>query len=267
MREVTWWERLYFAVITVAALFVSWLGFFAPGRMDESFTWASLPPLHARFVGSLYLFGGVYLLACTVARYLAQVRPAPVAVVLFTSLLLLITLLNPDAFDYDLGPVQIWTGSYLVYPLLGLLVLAGMHGRRGAKPSGPPLPAWAGRVLLLQAVVFGVAGLALLVARDTMVELWPWPITPGLAQFYGGPFIAYAWCSWAYSRSATWTEAGTVVPGMLAFTAATLVSSLIHDELFSAGDVEDWAWFGTFGLLTVVLAAMTVRALPAQLAR
>ena len=140
MSELTWWERLYFAVITLAALFVAWLGFFKPARMDESFTWVQLPPLHARFVGALYLFGGVYLLACTVARYLAQVRPAPPAIVLFTALLLLVTLMNPEAFDYDLGPVQVWTGSYVVYPLLGLVVLALMRRRPGAVPPEPRIP-------------------------------------------------------------------------------------------------------------------------------
>ena len=67
MHELRWWERLYFGVITVAALFVTWLGFSAPARMDESFTWALLPPLHAGFVGALYLFGGVYLLLCATA--------------------------------------------------------------------------------------------------------------------------------------------------------------------------------------------------------
>jgi hypothetical protein len=217
--------------------------------------------LHARFVGALYLFGGVYLLACATARYLVQVRPAPLAVVLFTSLLLLVTLLNPEAFDYDLVPPRVWTGSYVVYPLLGLLVIAGMRRRRGAQPAAPSPPSWARQVLVAQAVVFGVAGVALLVSRETMVDLWPWPISAGLAQFYGAPFVAYAWCSWMYSRSRTWTEAATFIPAMLAFTGATVVVSLIHLELFSADDLEDWVWFGVFGVLALASAAMAVQAL------
>ena len=263
MHEIRWEERLYFGVITLAALFVSWLGFFQPARMDESFTWASLPPLHARFVGALYLFGGVYLLGCTVARYLAQVRPAPVAVVLFTSLLLLVTVLNPDAFDYDLGPVQVWTASYVVYPLLGLVVIARMRGRRGSVPGGPAMPAWGRTLLLAQAAVFGVVGALLLVARETMVDVWPWPIDVGLAQFYGGPFLAYAFVSWSYGRSRTLVEAAPALAGMLAFTAATVVASVVHDELFSAGEPEDWVWFGVFGGLSLALLVLVVRPLAA----
>jgi hypothetical protein len=92
-----------------------------------------------------------------------------------------------------------------------------------------------------------------------MVDAWPWPITNGLAQFYGGPFIAYAFCSWAYSRRAVWIEIAAIVPAMLAFTAGTLIVSWVHAELFSAGDVSDWVWFLGFGAATVVLAAMGVR--------
>lgn len=263
MREIAVRERVYFAVIAVAALFVSWLGFFKPAQMEKSFTWAVLPPLHARFVAALYLFGGVYMLGCLVARYLAQVRPALPAVVLFTGLLLVVTLLNPDAFDYDLVPPKVWTLSYIVYPLIAIGLYLNMRRRPGVTPPGPPLPRWARDVLVAQAVVFGVTGIALLFARDTMVDLWPWPITNGLAQFYGGPFIAYAWTSWAYSRSRTWKEAITVLPAMLAFVGATLVVSIIHDELFSASDVEDWVWFGVFGVLTVTMAGMCATALTA----
>ena len=96
-----------------------------------------------------------------------------------------------------------------------------------------------------------------------MVDVWPWPITQGLAQFYSAPFVAYAWASWAYSRSRTWTEAITVLPAMLAFVVSTLVVSIIHDELFSVSDVEDWVWFAIFGVLAVALAAMCASALTA----
>ncbi len=203
------------------------------------------------------------MLGCVFARYLAQVRPALPAIVLFTGLLLVVTLMNPDAFDYNLVPPKVWTLSYIVYPLIALLLFLNMRRRPGVTPPGPPLPRWARDVLVAQAVVFGIAGIALLVARNTMVDVWPWPITKGLAQFYGGPLVAYAWTSWAYSRSHTWKEAITVLPAMLAFAGATLVVSIIHDELFSASDVEAWVWFGVFGVLTVTMAVMCGWALAA----
>ncbi|MGZ8763419.1 MAG: hypothetical protein ACXW2Y_08860 [Acidimicrobiia bacterium] len=253
-RGVTVWERIYFGVIALAALFVAYLGFFEPAEMDADFTWAFLPPLHARFVASLYLFGGVYMAGCLFARYRAQVQPGPIAVVIFTSLLLLITLLNPKAFDYDLAPPWVWTMSYVIYPILGIIL--AWFTRGPASTPGVALPRWAQTFLVVQAVVFAIAGVALLTAPGMMVDLWPWPITKGLAQFYGGPFVAYAYCSWAYSRRETWTEVKTIVPAMFAFTFATVVVSLVHRELFSASDLSTWVWFAVFGGATVVLMAM-----------
>ena len=139
-------ERLYLGTITLAALFIAYLGFLAPKRMDESFTWAALPPLHARFVASLYLFGGVYLGACTLARRRAANGPVYGGITAFTGLLLFVTLLNLKAFDFDLAPVWVWTVSYIVYPILAI-ALAVTVWRRGGfadqeDPSDRMIPRW-----------------------------------------------------------------------------------------------------------------------------
>jgi hypothetical protein len=257
-NEISILERLLFAVICVAALFVAYLGFFQPERMDESFTWALLPPLHARFIGVSYLFGGVFMIGCLFARHHSQVSPALPAIGIFTSLLLLVTLLNLEAFDFDLTPVSVWTVSYIVYPALAF-TLAWAYRHRDVPVQGVSLDSWARAFLQVQAAVFGLLGLGLLTLRETMVDVWPWPISNGLAQFYGGPFLAYAYCSWAYSRRRTWTEVAPVVPAMLAFTTGTLIVSGVHRDLFSASDPSDWIWFVGFGAATVVLVAMGVR--------
>ena len=130
-------ERLYLGTITLAALFVAYLGFLAPKRMDESFTWAALPPLHARFVASLYLFGGVYLGACTLARRRAANGPVYGGITAFTGLLLLVTLLNLNAFDFDLAPVWVWTVSYIVYPIVAVVLTISVWRRGGFSEPEP----------------------------------------------------------------------------------------------------------------------------------
>jgi hypothetical protein len=253
--------RVFFGVIAVAALFVAFLGLLRPERLDRSFTWAILPPLHARFVGTLYLFGGVYMIGCILARRWSQVSPALPAIGLFTSLLLLVTLLNLDAFDFDLAPVWVWTLSYVVYPTIAFAVAWTLRHRTDPSPGGRPLPRWATAFLMAQAGVFAVLGVVLLVARDVAVDIWPWTISPGLAQFYGGPFLAYAFCSWQYARRRSWAGLAPIAPAMLVFAAGTVIVSLMHRELFSASDVTTWAWFGGFGAAAAVLLVMTARSL------
>jgi hypothetical protein len=48
-----------------------------------------------------------------------------------------------------------------------------MRRRPGAVPPGLVLPPWARQVLGVQAALFGVTGLALLLIRGVMVDAWP----------------------------------------------------------------------------------------------
>lgn len=266
LSEISAPRRVFFGVICIAAMFVAYLGLFVPERLDRSFTWAVLPPLHARFVGVLYLFGGVYMIGCILARRWSQVSPALPAIGIFTSLLLLVTLLNLDAFDYDLTPVWVWTLSYIVYPAIAFTLAWTARNRRAPEVPGPDLAPWAVGFLRVQAGVFAILGVLLLVARDAMVDVWPWPIDVGLAQFYGGPFLAYAYCSWRYSTRRTWAELAAIAPAMLVFTAGTVVVSLVHSELFSTSDLATWVWFAEFGASAIALLAISARAVPAAIA-
>jgi hypothetical protein len=117
--------------------------------MDRSFTWALLPPLHARFVGASYLFGRIFAIGCLLARYRSQVSPALPAIGIVTSLLLLVTPLNLEAFDFDLGPVWVWTVSSIVYPVAAFALAWHYRGVLARSPArcwrGEPARSWCPR--------------------------------------------------------------------------------------------------------------------------
>ena len=163
-------------------------------RLDTSFTWAELPPLHARFVGVSYLFGGVYMIGCLLATHRSQVSPALPAIGIFTSLLLLVTLLEPRGVRLrPRSGVGLDGARTSCYPVLAFTLGLGVPTAGAARSTGARARA-VGRAVPpgRRRVVFGVLGVGLLTVRETMVDVWPWPITTGLAQFYGGPFLAYA---------------------------------------------------------------------------
>ena len=93
-----------------------------------------------------------------------------------------------------------------------------------------------------------------------MSNLWPWRMSPILAQMYAGPLLAYGLGSRWYSRQDKWLAVRALLPGMLVFSAATLVVSLIHISLFSFAEISDLIWFGWFILATLILAYLTFRA-------
>ncbi len=250
-------HRFFAGVIAVAAAFVTWLGFFSPETLDEKFTWAVLPPLHARFVGALYLFGAVYVLGAAVSRHRARWWPAMTGIAIFTGSMIVLTAFNRDAFDMDLGGVRAWVASYVVYPPVAAAIAVWIGWRRSGPPSGPtPVAPWMRTSLTTLAVVFGAVGVALLVARDAMADVWPWPVTIGVAQFYGGPFITLAWICGAHGRSAHAAEDLTYVnAGLLSFATSTLVFSVHHRALFDGGDPVSWLWFAWLVAIAVTAGA------------
>ena len=73
MTAVTRGQRIYFAAVGLLALWVGIWGYFIPGRVDQAIPWL-VPPLHARFLGAMYLSGTAFMVGSILARYYAEVR-------------------------------------------------------------------------------------------------------------------------------------------------------------------------------------------------
>lgn len=253
-------HKVLFAVILVAAAVVAIGGLLAPAVLADVFSWFTLPPLHARFLGAIYLWGAIFMLGCLRARSTDEVQWALPLVAIFTGMLFVISIANLRAFDLGQAPALIWFASYSIYPLIGLWLFV-RSGRSAPRDDGSqPLPRWARAYLLTQGVIVTALAILLLLVPEQAAGVWPWPVTTFLAQAYSGPLLAYGVASLLFSRLHAWREVRSIVPGMLAFTAATLIASVGHLGVFGAIDTIDLLWFAAFGTATVALAAMTVEA-------
>jgi len=257
-------HRCFAVVICLAAAFVAWLGFFQPVRMDRSFTWADLPPLHAGFVGALYLFGAVLVGGSAIVRHRAQWGPAIGGIAIFTTSMLVLTSLNTEAFDWSLGAVKGWVISYVVYPPIAWALTVWLARAPITSAGGVRIGRGTTIGLQVTAAAFAAAGVALLVFRSAMADAWPWKVSHGVAQFYGGPFLAIAWVAAWYSRRSFRSDLAIFGPAMTALGAAVLVVSLDHRVLFDAARPATWLWFGGFGAVTAGYAWVTFGSLSAH---
>ena len=262
MTPITAGQRIFFAVICAAALLVAILGVFNPTYLASMFTWLVLPPLHARFVGAIYLFGAVFMAGCLFAKRQAEVRWAVQMIGLWTGMLLIISLLNINVFDFRLLPVQIWYASYIIYPIIAIWMTVRQPSMmQPASLPGPALDGWAKNFLLAQGALITLLSAALFFAPTFMSTLWPWKVTPVLAQMYAGPLLSYGLGSLLFARQEQLLGVRAIVLAMLAFTATTLVVSFIHISLFSFAEFADLLWFGWFIFTTLALGILTVRVL------
>jgi hypothetical protein len=262
MSLITTGQKIFFVVICAAALLVAILGLFSPAYLASIFTWLVLPPLHARFVGAIYAFGAVFMAGCLAARYQAEVRWAVQLIGIWTGMLFIISLLNLNAFDLNLLPVQIWFASYIIYPIIALwMTLRQSPLKDTGDLPGLELAGWARGFLLAQGVLFSLLVVLLFLAPAFMSTLWPWKVTPVLAQMYAGPLLSYGLGSLLSTRQKKWLGVRAILPGMLIFTVTTVIISFVHIGLFSFNEIADLLWFGWFILASLILALLTFRAL------
>lgn len=258
MLPITQGQKIFFGVICAAALLVAVLGLFNPAYLASIFTWLELPPLHARFVGAIYAFGAVFMAGCLAARYQAQVRWAVQMIGIWTGMLFVISLLNLSAFDFSRLPVWIWFISYITYPIISILMtIRQPQLMQNADLPGPELSGWAKSFLFAQGILITLLALSLFIAPVFMSTLWPWKVTPVLAQMYAGPLLSYGLGSLFFSRQEKWLGVRALLPGMLVFTAITVVISFLHFNLFSLRELADLLWFGWFIFASIMLGIMT----------
>jgi hypothetical protein len=257
MNGVTRRHRIYFAAVAILALWVGVWGYFIPAHVDVALPWL-VPPLHARFLGAMYLSGTTFMLGCLFARQWAEVRVVLPMIAIWTGMLFIVSLLHLGEFNPAVPPTYVWFAAYFVYPLIAAW-LAWRH-RRAAPPdpaSASRLPSLVRLYLLAQGVVTTLLALALLVAPSLMTTIWPWKITPLLAQLYSAPFLAYGLGSLLLTRRTAWLEVRIAIAAMWVFATGVLLASLIHHALFSAANLSAWLWFGAFTLATLVLFVLT----------
>ena len=101
-----------------------------------------------------------------------------------------------------------------------------------------------------------VLALLLLVVPSLMASVWPWPITPLLANIYGAPFFAYGAGSLYAARQRTWSEVRYVLYGTATFAIGVIVASILHAKLFNTHAIATWVWFVGFGLASLCLLAL-----------
>jgi len=161
------------------------------------FAWTIANPPAAAFLGASYWASlSIEALAGRQTAW-ANARIAVPAVLVFTVLTLVTTLLRLDKFHFGgsfAAGTQIitwtWVAIYVVVPVLMLIVLAVQARIPGQDPPrSAALPGWVYGSLAVQAVGLFGFGVALFAAPAQTAPLWPWKLTPLLAQVTGAWLI------------------------------------------------------------------------------
>jgi hypothetical protein len=155
-------------------------------RTADLFAWTIDVPLTAAFLGAGYWASVVLEWVAARQRAWAHARISIPAVLVFTTLTLVATLLHLDLFHLgsEFGLVTRiatwgWLAIYvLVPPAMALLLIVQLRTPGTDPPRTTPLPRWMAAVLLVHAMVMLALGAYLFFAPEAAASLWPWPLTP-----------------------------------------------------------------------------------------
>ena len=258
MTPVTRTHRIYFAFVGAFALWVGLWGYFVPAEVSRAIPW-QVPPLHARFIGAMYLSGMVLMGLAFTARYLVEVRTAVPMAAIWTGMLLVVSLFHLDQFNSGLTQVWFWFGAYIVYPIVGFWLAYSYRPEQAPKSS--VVPDGVRWYLATQGVICVALAALLFFQPAIMALLWPWRITPLLTQIYSGPFLSYGIGSLLLAWHRNWIDMRIALASMFAFALLVLIASYIHLPTFGAFGPAAYVWFLGFGIATVVLGAFTLRAM------
>lgn len=217
-----------------------------PTRTDEWFSWTIDVPMTAVFLGASYWSAVVLEVAGARARRWERSRLTVWAVLVFTTLTLVVTLVHLDRFHLGAAhPVSAraiawaWLAIYAGVPVmmvLGLVTQARVvRNARPVRAVGSPLPAVLRWLLVALAVVLVTAGVALLLTPAWAAEAWSWPLTPLTARAVGAWLVGLGWAA-AHARLID--DSDDVRP--LGLTGACFVVLQVV-ALLRHGDVLDWS--------------------------
>jgi len=157
-----------------------------PTKTDTFFSWTVNPPITAAFLGGAYCASFLLEYLSSGKRAWAEARSAIPAVLTFTALTLVVTLVHVDKFHFGSESSVLtqaitwaWLLVYAVVPVIMLTLLVIQLRAPGKEPPRrDKLPLWPRVFLVVQAVIALPVGAALLIAPTTVApEVWPWTLS------------------------------------------------------------------------------------------
>jgi hypothetical protein len=231
------------------------------GQTELLFSWTISVPLTAAFLGAGYWASFLLELLSSREHIWAKARVAVPAVLIFTSLTLLVTLLHLDRFHFGATEIitrigtWVWLGVYVSVPILMSILLFQQLRTPGIDPVRvAPLPAWTRFVLWAQSLIMVILGIALFAAPQTFIPLWAWELTPLTGRAVGAWLVGLGIAAAHAAYENDWTR---LFPMMVSY-ASYGVLNLIALARYPDAAGLDWSATKTWVFVIFIVSILLV---------
>src|SRR3954464_2785305 len=219
-------------IVIVPFLLVAFaLLYFFPDETRHWFAWDVQPTITPLVMGAGYIAGAYFFARVARERQWHRVHVGFLPVTAFTLFMAVGTFAHLDRFDTQHIAFWIWVGLYVTTPVL--VPLAWWRNRatdpRTPEPGEPALPRFVRPALLSAGAFQSAVALVLLLSPATMIEHWPWTLTPLEGQMLGGWFALPGVTALMMGLDGRWSA-----------IRITLESQLVGLALILLGTIRAW---------------------------
>ncbi len=191
-RVTTPGTRIILLIASVLVFLVGIQLFILTQFTEQFFAWTIKAPLTAAFLGAAYWASCGMELAASRRRAWVDARIAIPAVLIFTAVTFVITVIHLDVFHLDEPSLVTrfltwsWLFVYAVVPPVMLVLLVRQVRAPGVDPPRRwTLPTWFRAALGVHAALLIPTGICLLLIPAVAADWWPWALTPLTARAIG----------------------------------------------------------------------------------
>jgi uncharacterized protein YneF (UPF0154 family) len=249
-RPLTTGMKLLLVVASILVFLTGIQLFVLSEHTDRYFAWTVNPPLTAAALGGAYWASSVMELLASRRRTWAQARIAVPAVLMFTTLTLITTLLHLDRFH--LGQrfavsTQVvtwaWIAVYALVPVLMSILLVFQRRASGVEISRRNhLSRWLRTVLGLHAVVMLSLGLGLFLDPGATLALWPWMLTPLAARAIGAWLLGLGLAAAHATAENDWGRVAVAIRSYVLLGVLEFVALIRYPTTVDWGRSATWVY-------------------------
>jgi hypothetical protein len=249
--------RMLGAVIVPFLLVAFGLLYLYPDDTRHWFAWDVQPTITPLIMGAGYIAGAYFFVRVARERRWHRIHVGFLPVTAFTLFMAIGTFNHLDRFDTQHVAFWIWVGLYVTTPVL--VPLAWLRNRtmdpRTPEPGEPTLPRFVRPTLLIAGTCQSAIALVLLLSPSTMIEHWPWTLTPLTGQTLGGWFALPGVTALMMGLDGRWSAIQITLESQLIGLALILVGTARAWEDVDAGNALAYVFVvGIAGLFVALLA-------------
>jgi hypothetical protein len=250
--------RLLGAIIVPFLLVAFALLYVFPDDTRHWFAWDVQPTITPLIMGAGYIAGAYFFVRVARETRWHRIQVGFLPVTAFTLFMAIGTFAHLDRFAEAHVAFWIWVGLYVTTPVL--VPLAWWRNRATdpgtPEPGEPPLPGFMRPALLIAGALQSAVALALLLSPATMIEHWPWTLTPLTAQTLGGWFALPGVTALMMGLDGRWSAIRITLESQLIGLALILVGTARAWEDVDTANGLAYAFVAGVAALFVALLAL-----------